>query len=303
MTVGDYIQPKPRFSDGALVLDWLPGSLPADARLPAGKNFEADCQEVVNHFGRAVETGEWSTLSDLFIDSSFWRDHLALTATMRTFYGKSTIVDVWTTLTPQRRLHSFELVPDSVATIRFNPGRLEWVQFRYQFRSETPSAVASGAMRLLYDENTSSFRIWFGSSTLEYFSGHEIIPHHVLESQSADVGKGINGSTLIDHVQTNGHGAFDSDEDVSDGHSHLVNGYASTPNHAHDGKGINGSTLPANIQTNGNGAHISDGHSHLANGHASTSNGSCQPPKVKSPVDVAIIGGSQNGLQVRPNCF
>ena len=139
----------------------LPGSLP-----------EADIPDDVDHAGVASSfIQNLSTLrSEDIKEDGFWRDLLALTGTLRTFYGAESIAQAWDELSSLRKPADFSLIPGSSCVTKFGPTTC-WVQARFSFViTGRRRAKCSGLIRLVLGLD-GRWKIWILSTILEEVEG------------------------------------------------------------------------------------------------------------------------------------
>lgn len=158
--------PKPpRFPTPAVSLTKHPASLP-----------QADTANDVDHAHLAaasLQRLENLAMDDL-ADNAIWRDLLALTGTLRTFFKPGLINRVWRELSQKHRPSDFEITPGSSRIVRLGP-KACWVEARFSFHIRGQlRARCSGIIGLIPAESGSSsggWKIWLLSTILEQPEG------------------------------------------------------------------------------------------------------------------------------------
>ncbi|KUJ17712.1 putative flavin-containing monooxygenase [Mollisia scopiformis] len=111
-----------------------------------------------------------TTLSPSSITSSgTWRDLYALTGTLRTFYGPSSILTAWAATTKLLQPTKFSLQPNSAQIFRAGP--LCWIQAIYEFETEKTDCQA--IVSLVQDDG--EWRIWLLRTFLMGFKGENSV--------------------------------------------------------------------------------------------------------------------------------
>ena len=157
----------PKFPTTAVSLTKHPASLP-----------QADISDDVDHnhtAATALQRLESLAVDDL-AENAIWRDLLALTGTLRTFFRPKLITRVWQERLPKQSAGAFELIPDSSRLVRLGP-KTCWVEARFSFdiKGDLP-ARCSGIIGLVPAENaaaaTAQWKIWLLSTILEQPHGY-----------------------------------------------------------------------------------------------------------------------------------
>ena len=110
------------------------------------------------------------SINDLANDA-IWRDSLAFTGTLRTFFSAGLISKVWRELSKKHQPTNFAIIPDSSRVARFGP-RTCWVEARLTFDIHgARPARCSGIIGLVPGGDESSanadWKIWLLSTILE----------------------------------------------------------------------------------------------------------------------------------------
>ncbi|KAF8862065.1 flavin-containing monooxygenase [Acephala macrosclerotiorum] len=100
-----------------------------------------------------------------FTATSVWRDIYALTNTMRTFYGASSILTAWTSTSNHLQPHNFSLLPNSAQVFRAGPAC--WIQAIFSF--ETEKTTCQAIVSLVQDEE--EWKIWLLRTILQGLKG------------------------------------------------------------------------------------------------------------------------------------
>lgn len=143
-------------------------------------------------------------LSDLPLErlarNVIWRDSLALTGTLRTFFGPKLLSTVWHELSTKQKPLNFRIVPGSSRVVRLGP-RAAWVEARFSFetRGKVPascSGIIGVVPRTGPDSEEGGWKIWLLSTILEQFDGFpdvdKLEPNHRLDTS------GLNGPACLD---------------------------------------------------------------------------------------------------------
>jgi hypothetical protein len=156
---------KPGFN-----LDSLPGSLPPNL-IPEDANIQS-VQELAQ---RTLETG--SLDANVLQATALWRDHLAMTGQVRTFYSNEKIAEVWNNRA--KTLH--------ISDIRTQAGRVmkpvpasSWVDVPFTFTTNPEGGLVgncTGAASFVLDKD-GNWVIWMLVTILENFvdHGHPDVP-------------------------------------------------------------------------------------------------------------------------------
>jgi NAD(P)-binding Rossmann-like domain len=97
-----------------------------------------------------------------FNASSVWRDLYALTGTLRTFYGPSSILAAWSQTSQNLKPINFSLLPNSARVFRAGPAC--WVQAIFSFETERTNCQAIVA---LVQAGDGEWKIWLLRTILD----------------------------------------------------------------------------------------------------------------------------------------
>lgn len=109
---------------------------------------------------------------DDLTDTAIWRDSLAFTGTLRTFFKRHLILKVWRELCESKQPANFFNIPKSSHVMRLGP-KTAWVEagFTFHVKGKTPSRC-SGTLGLVPSGNDQSrWKIWLLSTILEQPEG------------------------------------------------------------------------------------------------------------------------------------
>lgn len=155
--------PNAPFQTEAVPLSSIPASVPL-VSIPAETNHEAVAL-------RAVELLS-NNSAECFSHDAQWRDILALTSNMRTFFGATNIIKTWTNLASLHQPASFQLNPGSSSIIRHGP--VAWIEATLTFsipaRENHHGRSCSGILRIAPDDN-GEYRIILLVTLLEQLDG------------------------------------------------------------------------------------------------------------------------------------
>jgi cation diffusion facilitator CzcD-associated flavoprotein CzcO len=119
----------------------------------------------------AVQSGETSSASALFLEGGYWRDILALSWDLRTFSGRKKIQEGLDTILCRRAPNNFTLEP---ATIQVFKRKAFGPTIEAYFTFETDIAKCRGHLRLLLEPGTDQvWKGWTLLSSMEDIKGHE----------------------------------------------------------------------------------------------------------------------------------
>jgi NADPH-dependent 2,4-dienoyl-CoA reductase/sulfur reductase-like enzyme len=97
--------------------------------------------------------------SGLLTDDTLWRDLFALTGSVRTLNGISTIQSAWKDLCASQQAYDFKLAPNGVRIVKPSPA-LSWIEVKFTFRTiAKPPRLCNGNIRLVPDEQQ-TWKIW-----------------------------------------------------------------------------------------------------------------------------------------------
>jgi hypothetical protein len=159
----------------------LVGSVPDDIVIPDDIDAIRVATSWLARLAQATRHDEG--YEGIFVLESHFRDHIALTASLRPISSRPAVIAAWSQCTQRARPFDFALVPGSARVIRAGPG-LAWIQGRYTFGTCSPPARCSGTFRLLPDVD-GQYRAWIISSTVESLDGHE--PDLTLQAPPLDL--------------------------------------------------------------------------------------------------------------------
>ena len=95
---------------------------------------EADISDTVNH--EKIATSGLELLSRLcetdLTDNAIWRDSLALTGTLRTFFRPGAVIEAWEELSSKKQPKNFAIIPNSSHVTRLGP-KTSWIEARFSF--------------------------------------------------------------------------------------------------------------------------------------------------------------------------
>lgn len=134
-----------------------------------------------------------------FKNDAVWRDVFALTGTLRTFYGPSSISAAWNETSKRAQTSGFRLDSTSARISRLPTGNA-WVEVLFYFETgAAPAASCAGLLSLVPGED-GKWQIWVMRSFLEQLKSQPSVD--ILEAVGPNATNGTtNGSTN----GTNGH--------------------------------------------------------------------------------------------------
>ncbi|KAK4985614.1 hypothetical protein LTR66_008117 [Elasticomyces elasticus] len=134
----------------------LPGSLP-QVNIPE-VDHAALASAAVKRLG--------SLDADHLADDAIWRDTLAFTGTLRTFYGPRRILAAWTELAEIHGPANFTLIPNTSMIARYGP-ITSWIEACFEFDTRGRHASScSGIIRIVPDGG-GQWKTWNISTILE----------------------------------------------------------------------------------------------------------------------------------------
>ena len=134
---------------------------------------EVDIPEDVDHL--AITRDALSRLDNLttdgLADDAIWRDHLAFTGTLRTFFRPKLVAHVWQNLAAIHKPSSFKVLEKTSQVFRL--GSANWVEARFEFRTEgSTKARCSGTIGLVPAQpDGREWKIWLLCTILEQPDG------------------------------------------------------------------------------------------------------------------------------------
>ena len=207
----------------------LPGSLPV-----AHVGDDVDPRAIAAPFMKRLE----SLNIDDFTPDALWRDSLAFTGTLRTFYSAGVIEAAWKARASRHRPVAFTLTSHSPRIARHGPKR-SWVEAAFTFETEgTLPTKCSGFISLVPD-GSGGWKIWLLRTILEQLKGYGnpdvLTPRpEVANGTSNGTSNGVNG-----HAEPA--------TEMANGSSNGVNGYKRPAAEMINGSsnGINGNAAPS----------------------------------------------------------
>lgn len=226
-----------------------------------------DISDTVDHLAIATKgLQRLSTLSQNDLASNaIWRDHLALTGTLRTFFRPERFARTWDMLAARQRPGSFKVIDGASRVARFGPLNC-WVEARFQFRIEGERpAACSGTIGLVPGAGGAEgeWKIWLLCTILERPDGFPDVddlrppenrgtadvlnalrkpPEHV---DCAVIGAGVGGLTTAGRLQSLGLSYVVIDKHENPGDTWIKDRYESVK--LHTSKAYN--QLPGNPPT------------------------------------------------------
>jgi len=160
-------------------VDSIPGSLPVSI-LPENVNPDEVAIEFV---GRLNSLSANDMIADVF-----WRDVVALTGSMRTFYSWPSIETAWKDVCKMRHPTNFSLVPKS-SHITSIGVESSWIDAMFTFETTSPSTACSGFISLVYD-GKGAWKIWVLRTILEQLRGQPSVdvldPEAIVSRRDSD---------------------------------------------------------------------------------------------------------------------
>jgi Lycopene cyclase protein len=139
----------------------LQGSLPNTSSVPE----DVESSKISISCLRQLFVGNTTCL----VPEAYWRDILAFTDNMRTFYHADTISNAWPELTQRHKPdeNSIHIKKSSVTRNVF----MAWIESTFEFNAGAdPRRICSGLARFVIDES-GVWRVWSVSTMLEFFDG------------------------------------------------------------------------------------------------------------------------------------
>jgi hypothetical protein len=162
---------NPPSSASKFNLESLPGRLPATQI--SDFNFNpTDIENIETVVGRFIQSFP-DFDANSFAHDALWRDSYGLTGTMRTFYSRPKIADLWSSLCRTRGVSQAKLVPASAKPARVR-GQSSWLECQFTFTTSNPPTECSGflSLSLVSSAGTGKWEIWVLRTILEQLSGH-----------------------------------------------------------------------------------------------------------------------------------
>ncbi|KAF2188399.1 FAD/NAD(P)-binding domain-containing protein [Zopfia rhizophila CBS 207.26] len=169
-TANDSVASKDRVEPGSVNIPI--GQFPATAT-SKDVNAEAVAKDIVNTLNEAISTKDHNNIANLFLENSYWRDHLALSWDLRTLKGRDKILGyLKNTKTPLKSVQIDTSSPGFRAP-NFGPidawGDVHGIQFFISF--ETEVGKGQGFVRLA--EEDQKWKIFTVYTVVEELKGHE----------------------------------------------------------------------------------------------------------------------------------
>lgn len=145
------------------VLATLPGSLPTQP-IPADTNAPS----VAKTFAPFLN----GLKPKHFVDDAIWRDHFALTGSLRSFYSSNSIITAWQETSSQRSIGPIMLDSASATVIR-HPTGPAWINCKFSFEGQHPLKTSCiGFVSLVpVDDNSGQWKIWVLRTILQNLDG------------------------------------------------------------------------------------------------------------------------------------
>lgn len=145
------------------VIASLPGSLPSQP-IPS----HTDAPSVVKAFAPAFT----NLRPEHFVDDAVWRDHLALTGSIRTFYSAASISTALAETSSLRQISPITVNPSSAQVVR-HPTGPAWINCQFSFDAQSPiSTSCIGFASLVPDANAEGqWKIWTLRTILQQLKG------------------------------------------------------------------------------------------------------------------------------------
>ena len=144
------------------------------------------------------------TIGQQFVDSlptlspadltpdAIWRDVLALTGTLRSFYGEDSISQAWTDVQSSRQVSEITFVPGSTKVVRL-PVEGAWMEVMFNFRcGAIPATTCAGFLSLVPDSQ-GAWHVWMIRTVLEGIDGCNNVDILQLSSSVAQSEDPMNG--------------------------------------------------------------------------------------------------------------
>jgi hypothetical protein len=170
------------------VLPYLPVALPTSSI-----KDDIDTKEIADKFTQILNSLEEKN----FKGDAVWRDHFALTGSIRTFYGPSSIGKAFGDTSKVVKPRNF-IIKEPGHVMR--PGKYAWIDMHFTFETDgTPATTASGFISVVSVDG--EWKIWVLRTILEGIKGHGSVDH----LEPAHVSK--NGEHETNGVQNGVHGS------------------------------------------------------------------------------------------------
>lgn len=119
----------------------LVGSVPSNVEIPLDLNAVVVASSWLARLADA--TARKAGYESIFVEESHWRDHIALTASLRSISSRPAVIAAWSQCTQRAHPYDFHLVDGTAQVIRAGPG-LAWLQARYTFKTQVRISLSSG---------------------------------------------------------------------------------------------------------------------------------------------------------------
>ncbi|KAF2185908.1 FAD/NAD(P)-binding domain-containing protein [Zopfia rhizophila CBS 207.26] len=178
----------------AFPISELPGSLPT---LPIPEDI--DHVKIATQCLNCLASGDLT----IILEGGYWRDLLALTSTLCTFYSASRITTGWNDITHQDPPSNFSLIEGRSEVVKAGP--VQWIQARFRFENGLePKGKCLGIMRIVPTDD-GGWKIWCLSTVLKGVEGWgdpDVFPEDLLEHQETNgirdcEGNGVNGTGTL----------------------------------------------------------------------------------------------------------
>lgn len=143
------------------ILGLLPGKLP-QCTIPTHINPAEVAQQLISGL---------STLSiSQLQEDSMWRDTVALSGTLRTFYTASTVVGAWNELVRDRAAGDFQLFAPTVPIAKLDENT-QWIEAPFTFTILKPNRLLCSGFLSVVLSPDGTWKIWVIKTILEQICG------------------------------------------------------------------------------------------------------------------------------------
>lgn len=175
------------------ILETLPCNLPT-SYFDTDVDFESIATPIIQSLAN-IDASRFAT-------GSIWRDVLALTGSLRTFYSAQSIAKAWSETSSMREATEFHVIKGSARPLRLDKDT-GWVNVAFSFRIRgTPATTCRGSVSLILEED-GRWKIWLIRTVLEQLEGCDDVDV-LLPAHTATNGANGNHLTNGNHVATNG---------------------------------------------------------------------------------------------------
>lgn len=170
------------------ILSLLPGKLP-QCTIPTHIKPADVAQQLV---------ASLSTLSiSQLQEDSMWRDTVALSGTLRTFYTASTVIEAWNELVCNRAAGDFQLLAPTVPVAKLDENT-QWIEARFTFTILKPhKLLCSGFVSVVLSTN-GTWKIWVIKTILEQICGQPDVDKLDPVQPAQDDGQELHNGTHND---------------------------------------------------------------------------------------------------------